>query len=97
MVPSPTATHIIPFHATPFPAREKIDVPNPVQVVPLLEYAILFVPPPTATVLFVGNMIVFGRAELYATPYPVKEKKDVDPETPLQVIPSREYATVLVP
>ena len=36
VVPSPTATHIVPFHATPFP-MEKIDAPNPVQVIPSLE------------------------------------------------------------
>jgi hypothetical protein len=42
--PVPTATHLIPFHATPRPADEKIVNNNPVHVIPSLEYAILFVP-----------------------------------------------------
>jgi hypothetical protein len=45
VVPSPTATHLIPFHATPRPIVEKILVPNPVQLIPSLEYAMVFVVP----------------------------------------------------
>ena len=48
-VPKPTATHSVPFHATPRPTLEKMVVPSPVQFMPLLEYAIEFVPKPTAT------------------------------------------------
>jgi hypothetical protein len=48
-VPLPKAINNEPFHATPFPLLEKIDVPIPVHDVKLDEYAIEFVPFPTAT------------------------------------------------
>ena len=48
-VPEPTATHRVPFQATPLPAVEKILLPNPVHVIPSDEYAMVFVLSPTAT------------------------------------------------
>ena len=48
-VPPPTATNIVPFHATPRPAV-KIVFPNPVHLIPSKECAIVFADPsPTAT------------------------------------------------
>ena len=77
LVPSPTATHIIPFHATYRPLVEKIDVDEvaPVQVVPSLEYAIELVALPTAT-----HIVPF-----HATPNAKLEKVDVP--NPVQLIP----------
>ena len=37
------------FHATPYPVDVNILSPEPVQVIPSAEYAIVFVPCPTAT------------------------------------------------
>ena len=55
-VPSPTATHMFPFQTTPLPDVVKgvpgDVVPRPVQVIPSFEYAIVFVPCPTATQIF---------------------------------------------
>jgi hypothetical protein len=50
-LPFPTATHKVPFHATPFPL-ENIEVlfVIPVQIIPLDEYAMLLFPEPTAIV-----------------------------------------------
>ena len=33
-VPAPTATHMVPFQAIPLHPVVKIDVPNPVQMIP---------------------------------------------------------------
>jgi hypothetical protein len=48
----------------PLPAVEKIEVPRPVHVVPLVEYAMVFVPAPTAT----------QREPVQHTPLPCVEK-----------------------
>ena len=49
LVPFPTATHRVPFQATPSPELEKILVPNPTQLIPSELYAMVLVPCPTAT------------------------------------------------
>jgi hypothetical protein len=78
-VPEPTATHRVPYHATPFPFVEKIVTPLPVQENPSFEYAIEFVPEPTAT----------HRVPDHATPFPCVEKIAV-PVIPVHDIPSLE-------
>ena len=50
------------FAAIPYPKVLKVDVPRPVHVIPSVEYAIVFVPSPTATHWF--------NSALYATPIP---------------------------
>jgi hypothetical protein len=52
LVPLPTAIQVVPLHATPLPKIEKMLALGPVtgnQMMPSLEYAILFRPNPTAT------------------------------------------------
>ena len=69
-VPSPTATNIVPFHATPRPAFVKIvdfevsfPVTTPVHVLPSVECAIVCsIPSPTATQI----------DPFHAAPYPVE-------------------------
>ena len=70
------------FHATPRPKSEKIVFPNPVHLSPSGEYAIVFVPLPTAT-----NLVLF-----HATPRPESEK--IAFPTPVHLIPSKEKAIV---
>jgi hypothetical protein len=48
----PTATQIDPFQQHDLPATEHMDVPNPIQLIPSLEYANVFVPVPQAIHLF---------------------------------------------
>ena len=55
---NPTATHLVPFPATPCP-RLKTDGSTPVQVSPSLEYASVFVPEPTATHLVPFHVTLF--------------------------------------
>ena len=55
-MPCPPATHIVPLNATHQPFVENIDVPKPTQVTPSNEYAILFVPEPTATHFSAGEV-----------------------------------------
>ena len=79
-VPVPTATHLIPFQATPFPCVKNKEFPTPVQFIPLLEVAIVFVPSPTAT----------KRFPFQATPLPPFEKIERLLGTAVQLIPSAE-------
>jgi hypothetical protein len=44
-VPCPTATHFLLSYITEYPAVENIATPLPIQVIPLLLYAIEFVFP----------------------------------------------------
>ena len=46
----PPATHIFPFQQAPCPDVLKIVVPNPLHCIPSYEYAIVFVPVPSANV-----------------------------------------------
>ena len=91
-VPEPTATHMEPFHATAAPKFENVFFPSPCQVIPLVDHEmVLVVPSPTAT----------NSAGVKAsTPRPILElavaKMDVS-VTPVQVMPSDEYATVYLP
>ena len=82
--PIPTATHKLPFHATPRPELLNIVVPRPVHVIPSGEVAIVFVPVPTAT----------HKLPFHATANPL-EVNTVFP-LPVQVVPSGEYAIAFV-
>ena len=65
-IPSPpTATNLVPFHATPRPAFIKIFFPAPVHVLPSVECAIVFAPSPTATHI----------DPFHAIPYPLPLEK----------------------
>ena len=78
-VPSPTATHRVPFQATPLPAVKMLVLPvTGVHVIPSDEYAMVFVPEPTAT----------HRVPFQATPLPAVEK--ILLPNPVHVIPSDE-------
>ena len=77
VVPSPVEIQYVPFHDIPNPATEKILTPNPIQVIPSYEYAIVFVPEPTAT-----NNLPF-----HAILFPLSVK---GPTIPFQIIPSNE-------
>ena len=86
LVPSPTATNLVPFQQIPLPCAEKLPAPAAVdtQVIPSFEYATAFPPPPTATNL----------APDQATPFP-EEPKTPTPN-PVQVTPlSSEIEIVL--
>ena len=86
-VPPPTATQVDPLpHATPLPKFEKMLVPIPVQVMPLLERAMVLVSLPTAIQV----------VPLHATPLPKFEKMLVLPSTAIQFMPSLECAIVFV-
>ena len=88
-VPPPTATQVDPLpHATPLPKFEKMLVPIPVQVMPLLERAMVLVSLPTAIQV----------VPLHATPLPKIEKMlALGPVTGNQLIPSLEYAILFGP
>ena len=89
-VPSPTATHLFPFHAIPLPIvfnTSELVLGAAVQVIPSLEYPIVFVPCPTAT-----HLLPF-HATLIPVLVPVKT---VTPR-PVQKMPSFEVAILFVP
>ena len=90
-MPLPAATHLVPFHDTPYPVSEKIVLlpVTPIQFIPSSDHAILFAPPlPTATNLF----------PFHATPLPLVKISAVPAATaPVHVIPSLEYAMLFVP
>ena len=78
VVPSPPATHWVPFQAMHRPLVENMEVEpdTAVQLIPLLEYAIVLVPDPTAT-----HLVPF-----HATPLQNVEKIEVP--RPVHVFPS---------
>ena len=77
-MPTPPATHRVPFQATSYPAVENIEVPKPVQLIPSTECAIVLVPLPTATHLIPFQTALNPSVENIEVPKPV------------QVIPSLE-------
>jgi hypothetical protein len=77
------------LHATDTPESEKMLVPMPVHPMPSFEYAMLFMPDPTAT-----HRVP---AALHATLCPYKEKMLKLDAIGTQLIPSLEYASELVP
>ena len=73
----------MPFHATSYPAVLKIlaEFDTAVHCISSLEYAIVFVPEPTAT----------HRVPFHATPFPAVLKIFEEFTTFIHVIPSLEY------
>jgi hypothetical protein len=84
VVPQP-AIHTLPVHATDEQLVGMIDVPRPVQVVPLNEYASVLVPAPPAIHMTPVHAIALHWVEKMAMPPAV------------HVVPLVEYASVLVP
>ena len=89
-LPSPTATNVLPFHDTPYPAVLRLDPPFPAATIdqspePVVEVAITPEAPeiPTAT----------QRAPAHTTEFP-EVLKTFGLETAAQVIPLLEYAIV---
>jgi hypothetical protein len=89
-VPPPTATHIEPFHATPYPALENdgyVVGARFTHEIPSVDVDIVFVPEPPAT-----NRDNCG---LHAAPYPIVGI--AVPPLPVHTIPSGDDAIGCVP
>jgi hypothetical protein len=67
----PVANHFVPFQVTDVPTVNKL-VPMPIQLIPSKEYAMEFVPPPTATHRLFPHVIEYTEDVNMVAPKPIQ-------------------------